>query len=222
MSEQTSEQESTGSLTIKVLDHDKAVQVFQDFRTWREAYLRKANTETERTIQLHRDQASFFEKLAVLDAGVLVFFLNFLMTHPAGSLTKGAMFWGLFCPAAVLLLLAFCLSGLCIIGFLAANRTMSINLSKLWFRYDHDMMGTISTKLSTTVGGTLHIDTESVDLTKLLSIMPLLLNKEASEYELAVKKESTKHDTGSVLGRCALMFTMTAIVLLCVFTIKAL
>jgi hypothetical protein len=219
----TEEVKPSVPITLKVLDADKAAQLFQEVKALREWHLQNAASETDRTLQIHRDGASFYEKLAILDAGVLVFFLNFLMAHPTGSAVTKASFWGLFCPAGVLLLLALYLSGMRIIGIHQINRLIAMNLSQLQSKHRHEYLGILCTKISVVLEGTLERDTGTiVDVSQHFAAMPVALKKEADDQELVLKKERQELRKTDVQARLALLFTMMAILLLCFFTVRVL
>jgi hypothetical protein len=106
---------------FQVTDSQQAEKSFSEFRDFYKFALQTDEAGVNRIMQLNRDGSSFYEKLAVLDAGVLVFFLNFVIARSQNMHISEAAFWWLFCPAEGLLLLSIYLSGTSIIHYHQAN-----------------------------------------------------------------------------------------------------
>ncbi|HJX83717.1 MAG TPA: hypothetical protein VJ723_05185 [Candidatus Angelobacter sp.] len=215
-------QQTTGQLKLKIEDLEKAKQMAGEYTELHELQLQTRTSDTERSMQLNREGASFYEKLAVLDGGVIALFLGFIVSHSAGSHISRGSFWGLFCPAGGLLLFSLLFSGMSIIDFHTTNALMAKNLRVSWSRYRQDRLSNLIGRFSKNVSGEFQFGNETIDYSHVLGGLQLLMKKAASDEDAEMQKQNREWRSGDWKSRIALYCTVIAILLLCIFTVKML
>jgi hypothetical protein len=215
-------EQPTGQLKLKIGDLEKAKQVAGEYTELRELQMRTLTSDIERSMQLNREGASFYEKLAVLDGGVIALFLGFIVSHSAGSHISRGSFWGLFCPAGGLLLFSLLFSGMSIIDFHKTNALMAKNLRFSWSRYRQDRLSNLIGRFRENVSGEVQFGNETIDYSHVLGGLQLLMKKAASDEDAEMQKQNREWRSGDWTSRFALFCTVSAIVLLCIFTVKML
>jgi hypothetical protein len=179
---------------LQTKDGEQLAKVFKDFHDLREIGLQADEAAVNRIQQLNRDGAAFYEKLAVLSAGILVFFLNFVTSRSQSvHISKGSFRW-LFCPAEGLLLLSIYLCGRSIIHFRQANILVAQNHSANWSTYITQCLSVHTAKFGALLSGDLTRETgEIVDAAEHFAQLSTALKQGAAGIETNRKKQMAEY-----------------------------
>lgn len=208
---------------LSVTDSEEVDKVLKQFHQLRQLALQSDEAAVDRILQLNRDGASFYEKLAVLNAGVLVFFLNFVISRSQTvHIARGTFLW-LFCPAEALLLLSIYLCGRSIIHFHQTNILASRNLASNWLIYTTQSMSVFTAKFGALISGNLQRGTGGiVDISERFKQYTTLLQEAATENEKARQKQMAEYRDSTRQKQIAQLMTIVALTLLCIFMLKTL
>jgi len=136
-------------------DVEKARELIQESLDVRGSYLENVSKVLDKTVRVHENGASFYEKLILFDVGTIALSLTLLgqlVAHtPGGHVPRHPFLWFL-CPAWVLLLVSIQCCAQLILGFHNVNTALVAQMSKLVSDNQANYLRVLITRLSAMIG----------------------------------------------------------------------
>jgi len=209
----------------------------------RGAYLENASKVLDKTVRVHENGASFYEKLILFDVGTIALSLTLLgqlVAHtPGGHVPRHPFLWFL-CPAWVLLLISVQCCAQLILRFHNVNITLVAQMSKFVLDNHVNYLRVLTTRLSAMIREIalskeqvqqLHFSTsaqanperKAQTLSEVFANMNAALVKAVQDSggvnQLLQKMEKDSKKTAA--GRVSVGAVTVALVLICIFAIES-